>query len=40
MDTTLAGYTIEVVDLLPRPNSTVKHAKIDYRAVLLIRKAE
>jgi len=40
MDTTLAGYTIEVVDLLPRPNSTVKHAKSDYRAVLLIRKAE
>lgn len=40
MDTTLAGYTIQVLDLLPRPNTTVKHAKSDYRAVLLIRKAE
>jgi hypothetical protein len=40
LDTTLAGYTIHVLDLLPRPNTTVKHSKNDYRAVLLINKAE
>ena len=40
MDTTLAGYTIQVLDLLPHPNTTVKHAKSDYRAIVVIRKAE
>jgi hypothetical protein len=38
-DTTLAGYRIQVLDLLPRPNSTVKHTKSDYRAVVVIHKS-
>ena len=40
MDTTLAGCTIQVLDLLPRPNTTIKHPKSDYRAIVVIRKAE
>jgi len=40
MDTTLAGYSIQVLDLLPRPNTTIKHAKSDYRVIVVIRKAE
>jgi hypothetical protein len=39
MDTTLAGYSIQVLDLLPRPNTKVKHAKSDYRAIVVIKEA-
>jgi hypothetical protein len=39
LDTTVAGTTIHVLDLLPRPNTSVKHAKSDYRAVVVIKKA-
>ena len=40
MDTTLAGCTIQVLDLLPRPNTTVRHLKSDYRAIVVISKAD
>jgi hypothetical protein len=40
LDTTLAGCTIQVLDLLPRPNTTLRHPKSDYRAIVVIRKAE
>ena len=40
MDTTLDGYSIQVLDLLPRPNTTIKHTKSDYRVIVVIRKAE
>jgi hypothetical protein len=40
LDTTLAGCTIQVLDLLPRPNTTLRHSKSDYRAIVVIRKAE
>jgi hypothetical protein len=40
MDTTLAGCTIQVLDLLPRPNTTIRHPKSDYRAIVVISKAD
>ena len=40
MDTTLAGCTIQVLDLLPRPNTTIRHLKSDYRAIVVIRRAD
>lgn len=35
-DTTLYGYEIELIDLLPYPHSQIQHPITDYKAVVLI----
>ncbi|MBN1414314.1 MAG: hypothetical protein JW973_04380 [Bacteroidales bacterium] len=37
-DTSLAGYTIQAIDLLPRPNTKIHYANTDYRAGIVVNK--
>ena len=37
-DTILSGYSIKVVDLLPRPNTTIHYVKSDYRVRVVVDK--